>query len=77
MSLQKAQKIVNLVDEQFGISLVGYTTAELQVLKNKLVAFLDLEIDPEDLSDADEAFMEEDYEDSADEDECELDNEEN
>lgn len=54
MSLKKAQKIVNDVEEELGISLVVYQNHDLEYLKKKLEEFLDLDVDTEELSDPEE-----------------------
>ena len=54
MSIKKAQKIVYELDEELGIFLTQYQRSELEYLKSKLEEFLDLEIDMDDLQDADD-----------------------
>jgi hypothetical protein len=69
MSVKKAQKIVNDVDSELGINFAGYQNSDLEFLKKKLEEFLDLEIDTEELEDAQEfAFngMSHDTEDESD-----------
>lgn len=61
---KKAQHIVNEVDYKLNLSLVGYENSELELLKNKLQEFLDLEVSTDELVDAEEAYLlEEDLED--------------
>jgi hypothetical protein len=62
MSIKKAQKIVNEVDHELGISLVAYQNNDLEFLKKKLEDFLELEIETEELQDADDAMMGEEFE---------------
>lgn len=69
MSHREAQKIVNEVDAELGISLVAYQRHELEFLKNRLEEFLDLDVDVDELSDADDyrdEFGEEDEEEEND-----------
>lgn len=54
MSKSKAQKIVNQVDDEFGISLVMYQNSELEALKDKIEEFLELNVPTEELADADD-----------------------
>lgn len=57
---KKAQKIVNEVDRELGIALVAYPNSELEWLKGRLEKFLELEVETEDLHDADDDdFLEE------------------
>jgi hypothetical protein len=53
-NVKKAQKIVNEVDHELGISLVAYEISELEFLKAKIDAILDLEVDMDELHDADD-----------------------
>ena len=55
MAVKKAQKIVNEVDRELGITLVAYQNSDLEFLRKKLEEFLALEIDTEELEDADDA----------------------
>lgn len=54
-NVKKAQKIVNAVDAELGIALVAYQVGELEYLKTQLTKFLDLEVDTDELHDADDA----------------------
>lgn len=51
MSVNKAQRIVNEINERMGISLVSYQNHELHWLKSQIDDFLDLEIETEELQD--------------------------
>lgn len=57
MSLRKAQAIANVLEEELGFSLVSYQNSDLEFLKNKLEAFLELEIETEELEDPSDAFL--------------------
>ena len=54
INLKKAQKIVNEVDGELGISLVAYEISELEFLRSKIDALLDLGVEMDDLHDADD-----------------------
>lgn len=54
MSLKKAQKIAEDVNNEIGFNLVKLPVADLQYLKDKLEDFLELEVETEDLVDPDE-----------------------
>jgi len=62
-NLKKAQKIVNQVDGELGIALVAYTNSELEYLRNQLNKFLDLEVETDDLHDADDDDLLDDVDD--------------
>ena len=51
MSIKKAQEIVNAVDTELGISLVSYQNNNLEFLRDKLDAFLALNVETDELSD--------------------------
>ena len=53
-NLKKAQRIVNEIDNELGISLVAYEVAELELLRDKVTALLELEVDVDLLHDADD-----------------------
>lgn len=53
-NLKKAQKIVNDIDSELGISLVAYEVAELELLRDKITDLLELEVDVDLLHDADD-----------------------
>ncbi len=65
---KKAQKIVNEVDAELGIALVAYQNSELEYLRDQLNKFLDLDVDTEDLHDADDDDFLDDEEDLSDDD---------
>lgn len=50
-ALKKAQRLANEVDQEFDLYIPAFSTTELEKLKDRLTAFLDLGIDPEDLQD--------------------------
>lgn len=58
MSNSKAQKIVNEVQDRLGVSLVSYQNSDLEFLKERLEAFLDLEVDTEELTDPEDIYFE-------------------
>lgn len=53
-NVKKAQKIVNKVEAELGISLVAYEITELEFLKTQIDELLDLEVDMDELHDADD-----------------------
>jgi hypothetical protein len=53
----KAQRIVNEVDQELGITLVAYENSELEFLRKKLTQFLALGVPTDDLVDADESDL--------------------
>jgi hypothetical protein len=57
-SIKKAQKIANMLEEEFGFFMVQYTNNDLETLKNKLDEFLLLDVDTEDLEDPEDADAE-------------------
>ena len=56
MSLKKAQDIANELDRELGFSLTSYQNQDLAFLKTKLEAFLELDIDTEELEEPDLSF---------------------
>jgi hypothetical protein len=54
MSIKKAQKIVNELEEKFGFLTLSYQNSELEVIKDLLDKFLELDIETEDLDDPEE-----------------------
>jgi hypothetical protein len=66
-NIKKAQNIINQVDKELGISLVAYEISELELLKNKIEALLDLHVDMDELHDADDDDLLDDEELSDDE----------
>ena len=58
MSVKKAQSIVNEVQTRMGITLVAYQRNELEWLIKQLEAFLDLEIETDELSDPEDLEFE-------------------
>ena len=54
MSVKKAQSIVNEVQDRLGITLVSFQNNEIEWLKAQLEDFLDLEIETDELEDADD-----------------------
>lgn len=54
MSIKKAQKIANKLDEEFGIFLTSYQLSEIERINALLTQFVDLGVETEDLADADD-----------------------
>ena len=63
MSVKQAQKIVNHVDDEFGITLVAYTNAEIEAIRNRLSEFLELEVSTDDLTDPEDSDLDDELED--------------
>lgn len=63
MSVKKAQKIVNEIEDRLGITMTAYNNSELEWLKSELENFLDLEIETDELSDPDDCEREDEEED--------------
>lgn len=72
MALKRAQEIVNELDSEYGLFLVAFETGELEHIKGLLEEFLDLEVDPAELSDPDELASD----DGEELEECPLDDDE-
>jgi len=68
MSLKKAQKIVNELDDKFGINALGYQNSELEIIKDMLDNFLELGVETEDLQEPEDCELDiDDTEDEEDE----------
>lgn len=72
MSVKKAQKIANKLDEEFGIFLTQYQVSDVEAIRDLLDDFLDTGAETDDLADADDqkdVFGLDEIEDAEDEEE--------